>query len=92
MVLGIIAAGTVGYVLLGFGVLDAAYQTVTTITTVGFREVHPLDEAGKIFTIVLILAGSGTALYAFGRCSRRWWRVTCAVTSKGAGWSATSPG
>ena len=42
------------------------YQTVTTITTVGFREVHPLTSAGKIFTIVLILAGVGTALYAFG--------------------------
>src|SRR5258708_1904769 len=66
MVLGVIAAGTVGYVVLGFGVLDAAYQTVTTITTVGFREVHPLGTAGKIFTMVLILAGVSTALYAFG--------------------------
>lgn len=65
MVLGIIVAGSIGYVVLGFGVLDAVYQTVTTITTVGFREIHPLDMAGKIFTIVLILAGVGTALYAF---------------------------
>jgi len=66
MVLGVILAGTIGYVVLGFGVLDAVYQTVTTISTVGFREIHPLDAAGKIFTIVLILAGVGTALYAFG--------------------------
>jgi voltage-gated potassium channel len=66
MVLGVIAAGTIGYVVLGFGVLDSVYQTVTTITTVGFREIHPLDTAGKIFTIALILAGVGTALYAFG--------------------------
>lgn len=64
-VLAMLAAGTVGYVVLGFSLLDAVYQTVTTITTVGFREVHPLGEAGKIFTIVLILAGTGTALYAF---------------------------
>ena len=49
--------------MLGFGVLDALYQTVTTITTVGFREVQPLDDAGQVFTIVLILAGVGTALY-----------------------------
>jgi voltage-gated potassium channel len=55
--------GTIGYVILGFGALDALYQTVTTITTVGFREVEPLDRSGKIFTIVLILAGVGTALY-----------------------------
>ncbi len=60
---GIIVAGTVGYVLLGFGFLDAVYQTVTTITTVGFREIQPLDAAGKVFTIVIILAGVGTALY-----------------------------
>jgi voltage-gated potassium channel len=61
--LAVVTAGTIGYVLLGFGVLDAIYQTVTTITTVGFREVNPLSGAGKIFTVVLILAGVGTALY-----------------------------
>src|SRR5215472_11764775 len=66
MVLGVILAGTIGYIVLGFGVLDAVFQTVTTITTVGFREIEPLDSAGKIFTIVLILAGVGTVLYAFG--------------------------
>jgi voltage-gated potassium channel len=64
-VLGVMIAGSVGYVLLGFSVLDAVYQTVTTISTVGFREIHPLTATGKIFTIVLILAGVGTALYAF---------------------------
>ena len=59
----VVIIGTVGYVVLGFGVLDAVYQTVTTITTVGFREIEPLDAAGQVFTIVLILAGVGTALY-----------------------------
>lgn len=62
----VLIAGTVGYVILGFGVLDAVYQTVTTVTTVGFREVHSLTAAGQLFTIVLILLGVGTALYAFG--------------------------
>jgi voltage-gated potassium channel len=61
----ITAAGTLGYVLLGFNALDAVYQTVTTITTVGFREVEPLDDTGKVFTVVLILLGVGTALYTF---------------------------
>ena len=65
-VLAVMAGGTAGYVVLGFSPLDAVFQTVTTITTVGFREVEPLGEAGKIFTIVLILAGVGTVLYAFG--------------------------
>lgn len=58
--------GTIGYLVLGFTLLDAAYQTVTTVTTVGFREVQPLSTAGKVFTIVLILLGVGTALYALG--------------------------
>ena len=61
-----IVAGTVGYAILGFGFVDALYQTVTTITTVGFREVHPLSTVGELFTIVLILVGVGTALYTFG--------------------------
>jgi voltage-gated potassium channel len=59
----VLVAGTVGYVALGFGWLDAVYQTVTTVTTVGFREVRPLSSTGKVFTIVLILVGVGTALY-----------------------------
>jgi voltage-gated potassium channel len=62
----VMAAGTVGYVVLGFSPLDALYQTVTTVATVGFREVQPLDAAGMVFTIVLIMLGVGTALYAFG--------------------------
>jgi len=62
----VVVAGTLGYVVLGFGILDALYQTVTTISTVGFREVHPLGAVGQIFTILLILAGVGTALYTFG--------------------------
>lgn len=57
----VVVAGTLGYVVLGFGILDALYQTVTTISTVGFREVHPLDAVGQVFTILLILAGAGTA-------------------------------
>ncbi|WP_245663293.1 potassium channel family protein [Nocardia inohanensis] len=58
--------GTLGYRILGFGYLDALYQTVTTITTVGFREVHPLSPAGQVFTMALILFGAGTAFYMFG--------------------------
>lgn len=64
--LAVLLIGTVGYRLLGFGALDALYQTVTTVTTVGFREVEPLSPTGQVFTIVLILAGVGTALYTFG--------------------------
>jgi voltage-gated potassium channel len=61
----VVAVGTVGYVALGFAPLDALYQTVTTVTTVGFREIEPLDATGQVFTILLIIGGVGTVLYAF---------------------------
>lgn len=62
---GVLLIGTAGYVLLGFRWLDALYQTITTVATVGFREVQPLSDVGKVFTMVLILVGVGTALYTF---------------------------
>lgn len=57
------ALGTTGYLALGFTFLEALYQTVTTVSTVGFREVQPLGTAGEVFTIVLILLGVGVVLY-----------------------------
>jgi voltage-gated potassium channel len=42
---------------------DALFMTVITITTVGYGEVKPLDTAGSVFIIVLILTGVGTAYY-----------------------------
>jgi len=61
----IMVAGTVGYVLLGFSLLDAVFQTVETVSTVGFGLQRSLSESTKIFTIILILVGVGTALYTF---------------------------
>lgn len=62
----VIAGGTLGYVAIeGWSAWDAFYMTVTTITTVGFREVHELTRAGQAFTVVLLIGGVGTALYTF---------------------------
>ena len=59
-----IGVGTVGYmVLLGLGFVDALYQTVTTLSTVGFREVEPFGRDEKLFTIFLVFFGVGSALY-----------------------------
>lgn len=59
--------GTAGFVLIeGWGLLDALYMTVTTMTTVGFGEIHPLSQGGRLFTITLILGGVGTIFYTFG--------------------------
>jgi len=60
-----IAAGVVGYTFIeGWSFLDSLYMTVTTITTVGYSEVHPLSTSGRIFSIFLILGGMGGAFYA----------------------------
>lgn len=62
----VVTGGTVGYVVIeGWSVWDGLYMTVTTVATVGFREVHPLTPAGQAFTLLLILVGVSTALYAF---------------------------
>jgi voltage-gated potassium channel len=67
----ILIGGCIGYMVIeGWDLLDAVYMTVTTLTTVGFQEVHPLTRAGKIFTIVLILFGVGFILYFLGSLTK----------------------
>ena len=44
--------------------VDAIYMTIITVSTVGFGEVHELSEAGRIFTIALIIFSFGTFAYA----------------------------
>lgn len=57
-------SGMVGYRLIeGWTWLDALYMTVITLSTVGFEEAHPLSEGGRVFTVALIVAGSGVAIY-----------------------------
>lgn len=60
----IVAIGTVGYMILtNIGFIDALYMTVITIATVGYKEVAELDNAGKLFTIFLIIAGTGAVAF-----------------------------
>jgi len=60
----IILVGTIGYKLIqGWSLFDALFMTITTITTIGFRDAFPLSRAGEIFTIFLVLGGVGTVFY-----------------------------
>ncbi|MFH1596775.1 MAG: potassium channel protein [Pseudomonadota bacterium] len=64
VLLAILFLGSLGFVWLeGWSFLDAIYMTVTTLTTVGYREVHPLSHVGRIYNMLLILAGMGVMFY-----------------------------
>ena len=62
---GVLILGTAGYTVLGLSLIDAAYQTIITVSTVGFREVATGDPntAWKVYTSVLIITGTGSMLY-----------------------------
>jgi len=54
----IMIIGTVGYMIIDdFPILDAIYQTGITFTTVGFGEINEISQAGRLFTITLIIFG-----------------------------------
>ena len=56
----IFLSGIFGYKILeGYDFVEAVYMTVITISTVGFKEIHPLSKEGMIFTGVLIIFSLG---------------------------------
>ncbi len=64
ILLFILVIGTSGYMLLeDISFTDAIFMTVISITTVGFKEVFPLSDTSKFFTIFLIFGGVGLFLY-----------------------------
>ena len=66
LALGVITvAGVLGYMVFeGWSFTDALYMTVITLTTVGYREVRPLDTTGQLWTMLLLVTGVGTLFYA----------------------------
>ncbi len=67
----LISSGTLGYVYLeDFTAIDAFFMTIITISTVGFSEVHPLSDAGKMFTSGLIVTSLGSLAYVGSNLAR----------------------
>ncbi len=48
----------------GYSPLEALYMAVISITTVGYGEVHPLSNSGRVFTLFLLLFGVGSLAFA----------------------------
>jgi len=61
----VLVVGTFGYMLIeGWTFLDSLWMVVITVTTIGYGEVHNLSEAGRLFSLGLILFGVGIVTYS----------------------------
>jgi voltage-gated potassium channel len=64
----IISFGTFGYhIVEGMSYFEAFYMTLITVTTVGFSEIKPLSEIGRLITIVVIITGISVGTYTLSQ-------------------------
>jgi len=58
----------IGYIIIeGYNFIEAFYMTVISITTAGYLEVHPLSDAGRLFTSFVLLTNIGLFFYGATR-------------------------
>lgn len=63
----VLAMGTVGYhVVEDWGWFDSFYMALTSLTTVGYQELYPLTNNGRIFTSVLLIVGVTVVFASIG--------------------------
>ena len=61
----VIVAGASGFALIeGLTFLDAIYLTTQTVTSVGYGDIPPKSETGRLFATIFMLVGGGAVLYA----------------------------
>jgi voltage-gated potassium channel len=71
LVLAVLLFGVAGYMLIeGYGLFDALYMAVITITTIGYHEIRPLSDAGRLFNIVFIVTSFTTFTYVLARLTQ----------------------
>jgi voltage-gated potassium channel len=67
LLLLVMVVGTAGYHYIeGWPWFDGFYMVVTTLTTIGYQEVHPLSHAGRMFNVGIIIAGVALVFLAIG--------------------------
>jgi voltage-gated potassium channel len=54
----------------GWSFFDGFYMVLTTITSIGYGEIHPLSHAGRLWNSFVIVAGVGLVLLLVGGASR----------------------
>ena len=54
----------------GWRYLDSVYFSVVTVTTLGYGDLSPKTDAGKIFTMIFAFSGIGIAFYFFSLVGR----------------------
>lgn len=63
LLLGIMVMAILAFMVVeGLSLADALYFTIVTIATVGYGDIHPATDAGKVLAIILIITGVGTFL------------------------------
>ncbi len=63
----LVLIGTAGFHFIeGWPWFDGLYMVVTTFTTIGYQEVHPLSHAGRVFNLCLIVAGVSVVFLGIG--------------------------
>ncbi len=71
LILAIVFFGITGYMLIeGFSFFDALYMAVITITTIGYHEVRPLTDLGRVFNVLFILLSFSTFTYVLARLTQ----------------------
>lgn len=61
----IVSIGIFGFMIIeGFSFIESFFMTIITVATVGFQEVHPLSDIGRVFTAFLIIFSFGIFAYA----------------------------
>src|SRR5438128_6288454 len=63
----VVLAGTAGFhFIFGWQWLDAFYMVVTTLTTIGYQEIHPLSSCAILFNLALFFFGVALVFLAIG--------------------------
>jgi voltage-gated potassium channel len=63
----VVSVGTIGFHYIeGWPWFDGFYMVITTLTTIGYQETHPLSHAGRVFNVFIIMGGVALVFLAIG--------------------------